>query len=76
MSGTKRVVISIEFDTVIADDYESLEAVRVLRHDDTTLTEGELGSLGEQVAQSDRWQVDNWNAIQTVLSGAREAALQ
>lgn len=76
MSVTRRLVISLEFDVVEEDDgYQSLEAARVIRHPDTTLTEGELDRLGDDVAQTDQWQVENWNAIQRVLSGQREAPL-
>jgi hypothetical protein len=33
------------------------------------LTKSELSALGEEIAQTDRWQVDNWIAIQAVLGG-------
>lgn len=51
------------------EEYIILTPKHVKLHKDTDLDPGELDSLGEHIAQTDRWQVDNWNAIQLVMSG-------
>jgi len=74
----KKLVIELEFAEFqdFSDEPSYLEANVVRRHPDTTLTEEELSQLGEVVGQSDRWQVDNWIAIQRVLGGSPEEELQ
>lgn len=75
---TKKIVLEIEFEEDYRDDeldYVHYGPARVKR----TYTDPELDidALGEEIAQSDSWQVDNWNIIQYVLgvSEATEAEL-
>lgn len=37
------------------------------------LDRSELSGLGEEIAQTDKWQVDRWQDIQAVLGGSRES---
>lgn len=59
-----RFTFTEEYDA--HEDWIDLELkhVKAVR---TDLSEGERMTLGERVAQSDFWQVDVWNAIQTAL---------
>lgn len=70
--ATRKLVLEFEFEEEIEDEgtdmeYVHMRPVRVTR----TYADPEIdiGALGEEIAQSDRWQVDNWNAIQWVLGG-------
>lgn len=42
---------------------------------DTNLTDDQLESLGEEIAQSDRWQIDRWNDIQNVMTSPNVTAV-
>ena len=71
-----KLVIEFTFEREVDEydeDYTSLRAKTVSLHHDTTLDEGDLDALGEEIGQSDRWQVDNWNAIQSVLGGSSKS---
>ena len=74
----KRLVLEFEFEIEQEDEYdwEHLVPVRVFRHPDTNLDASEMDALGEEVGQSDRWQIENWNAIQQVMGGTLEASLE
>jgi len=67
----KRIVLEFVFDEVEDDvdpDWVRLDLVKIERtHSD--LTDDQLSSLGEEVAQTDRWQVSIWNDISEVLGG-------
>lgn len=41
-------------------------------HRNTDMDDDELTTLGESVAQTDKWQVDHWGDIQRLLGGVRE----
>lgn len=41
-------------------------------HRNTDMDDDELTTLGESVAQTDKWQVDHWVDIQQLLGGDRE----
>lgn len=68
----KTVVLTLEFENLEpdGDGYSEMEPIRVYLDPATTMTSDELSALGESVGQSDRWQVDNWIAIQNVLGGS------
>lgn len=67
----KKLVIEIIFDEVTEDDYTYLEVTEIRRGKKSELTDGEFRNLGENVGQSDEWQVDRWIDIQQVLGGAK-----
>jgi hypothetical protein len=72
----EKIVIEIQFEREVDEydsDYDHLNAKTVSLHPDTTLDEGDIEALGEEIGQSDRWQVDNWNAIQRVLGGVSKS---
>lgn len=74
----KRLVIEFVFDEVREfedEDWTTLELRKIARVS-TDLTEGQLDALGEGVAQTDQWQVDNWIAIQQVLSGVKKVKIR
>lgn len=71
----KKLIIEIQFDEVtdeFDEEFTYLVPHTIKRHKGTTLTEGEMDSLGDSVAQTDRWQVDRWIDIQQVLSGVKK----
>lgn len=80
--GKKKLVIEIIFDEITEeytdpeDNYTYLEVKEIRRGKKTTLTEGEMDSLGEEVGQSDRWQVDRWIDIQEVLGGRKSVKVK
>lgn len=74
-NGLKKLVIELIFNEEEEDGYTHLTPVKVVRHPDTTFTEEEMSNLGDSIAQTDRWQVDNWIAIQAVLSGSEKEVL-
>lgn len=68
----KTVTIELVFEGEIEEwdneTYSSYDLSEVsIVHSD--LTESELSSLGESIAQTDSWQVDHMNGIASVLSG-------
>lgn len=68
----KKMVVEIIFKEIVEDeDYTRLEIVEIRRGKKSNLTDGEMLSLGEGVAQSDEWQVDRWIDIQEVLGGTK-----
>lgn len=72
----KRVLLEFVFDERPDEfDPESIVAYPVkVRLHSSELTDGQLDALGEEIAQTDRWQVDNWIAIQSVLGGETKKA--
>ena len=74
----KLLVLALEFDEEYDDMFDFMDLIprRVYLHPDTTIDEADLDNLGDAVAQTDRWQVDNWNAIQLVMGGQSEAELR
>lgn len=70
--GEKRFVsVTLEFeyreDPVFPEDvYLELSGM----HRDTDMNDDELTTLGESVAQTDRWQVEHWSDIQRLLGGS------
>mgnify|MGYP000370160620 CR=1 FL=1 len=67
----KKLVIELVFDEIIEDEdfdpWTRLELTKIKRLDSTTLTDGQIDRLGEEIGQTDRWQVDNWILLQQVL---------
>lgn len=66
----KRLVLEFVFEETpdeFDEGYTSLE-LRSIARTYSDLDEGELNSLGEDVAQSDTWQVDRWIDIQHALT--------
>lgn len=73
----KKLVIEIIFEEKIEDeDYTSLNVTEIRRGKKTTLTEGQMHELGEDVGQSDTWQVDRWIDIQEVLAGRKSVKVK
>ena len=73
----KKLVVEIIFEEITEDDdYTYLEVTEVRRGKESNLTEGEMGALGEDVAQSDEWQVDRWIDIQAVLGGRKKVKVR
>ena len=70
----KKIVLEFIFDEVQEDYGEDtyLELQKIERTQ-SDLDDDELSGLGEEIAQSDWWQVDNWNRIQRILSGQDQA---
>ena len=67
---TKQITIKLTFDEVVEDeDYTDL-VLKKIERTSTDFTDAEIDALGERIAQTDRWQVDNWIDIQTVLGDA------
>jgi hypothetical protein len=64
----KRVLLEFVFEELEDEDELVLEP-RSVRIYMSELSPDQLSGLGEEIAQTDRWQVDNWNAIQAVLGG-------
>lgn len=69
----KKLILEFTFEEV-QEDVAHLKPKHVKLHQSTTLTDMELDALGEEIGQTDRWQVDNWNAIQSVMGGSTEKA--
>lgn len=70
----KKIVVEILFEEITEDeDYTYLEVTEIRRGKKTTLTEAEMDSLGESVAQTDEWQVDRWIDIQAILGGYKKS---
>lgn len=66
--ATRKLVLEFEFEEEIEDDWVHLQPIKVTRtHSDPEI---DINGLGEEIAQSDRWQVDNWIAIQQVLGNS------
>jgi len=64
----KKIVVEFVFDIEVEDDWEN-PVIREIGLVETDFSEGELEGIGETIAQTDHWQVDVWNNIQTVLGG-------
>lgn len=66
--SSKYISLDFTFEEV-EDEYDegvwSLEVRGINRS--TNLSDDEINALGEEIGQSDRWQVDNWIAIQRIL---------
>lgn len=72
MSKKRKIVLEFTFKDD-EDDYPEL--VRIERtHSD--LTDGEIDNLGEDIAQSDYWQVYRWIDIQTVLGNSGQTKVK
>lgn len=54
---TKRIVLEFEFEEAEEDDYTELSLAKITRQYRSPLTDGELSGLGDQIWQSDFWQV-------------------
>lgn len=68
--STKYLTLTFVFEEEFDEDYGevTLKAAGVDR--ETNLTNEQINALGEEVAQTDRWQVHNWNTIQRVMGSA------
>lgn len=66
--STKYLTLEFVFEEEIDEGYVSLRASGVSR--ETNLTDDQIDALGEEIAWSDRWQVDNWNIIQRVMGNS------
>lgn len=65
----KHLTIDFVFDEVVEDeDYTHLD-LRTIKVVHSDLSTGERTGLGEEVGQTDRWQIDRWIDIQEVLGG-------
>jgi hypothetical protein len=64
----KKIVVEFVFDIEVEDDWEN-PVISEIGLVSTDFTEDELSGIGETIAQTDHWQVDVWNSIQTVLGG-------
>lgn len=68
----KRLVLEFTFKEKQDEGYEDwtyLDLVKIERtHSD--LSDSQIDSLGEDVAQTDEWQINRWIDIQTVLGNS------
>lgn len=79
--ATRKLVLEFEFEEEIEDEgteeeWAHLQPTKVTRiHSDPEI---DINGLGEEIAQSDFWQVDNWISIQNVLGDlhTKEAELK
>lgn len=68
---TKKIVLEFIFDEKVDSvwpDYTEL-VLGEINVVESTLTEGERSGLGEEIAQTDEWQVNRWINIQNALGG-------
>lgn len=68
--SSKYLTLTFVFEEEFDEDFNevTLKAAAVER--DTNLTSKQINALGDEIAQTDRWQVDNWNTIQWVMGNA------
>lgn len=72
----KQLQLTFSFDQVaeFLDEAPYLELVSIERS--TDLSDSELESLGDSVAQTDRWQVEIWQKIQELLSNPESGSVE
>ena len=67
---TKKITVEIEFEEMPEDDGWVELVPSVIRRVQSDLTDSQIDSLGESIAQTDTWQVDRWIDLQTVLGNS------
>lgn len=73
----KKIVLEFIFEEEHYPD-EDWSDVRLVRIERTRsdLTPDQIDALGEGIAQSDYWQVDQWNNIQQVLGDSATTSVK
>lgn len=74
--STRKIVLEFTFQEVVDEDYyEHLELVSIERTRSDLYPE-EIDALGEEIGQTDKWQVDRWIDIQSVLGSSNTTSVR
>lgn len=66
----RKIVIELTFEDVVYDEDDIELTLIAMERVHSDLKDQELDSLGESIAQTDKWQLDRWNDLQQILGSS------